>query len=143
MICGTPTPATTRVVQIEPGPIPTFTTSTPTSNKARVPSPVATFPAINVASGNVSRISLILRITPALCPCAVSMTMASAPASSKAFARSNVSEVIPTAAATSKRPCSSFAAFGNSITFSISLMVINPAKRPFSSTSGNFSILCF
>ena len=25
MICGTPTPATTRVVQIEPGPMPTFT----------------------------------------------------------------------------------------------------------------------
>ena len=34
VICGTPTPATTRVVQIEPGPIPTFTTSAPASNKA-------------------------------------------------------------------------------------------------------------
>ena len=27
--CGTPTPATTRVVQIEPGPMPTFTASAP------------------------------------------------------------------------------------------------------------------
>jgi hypothetical protein len=27
--CGNPTPATTRVVQIEPGPIPTFTASAP------------------------------------------------------------------------------------------------------------------
>ena len=27
--CGTPTPATMRVVQIDPGPIPTFTASAP------------------------------------------------------------------------------------------------------------------
>ena len=29
VICGTPAPATTRVVQIEPGPMPTFTASAP------------------------------------------------------------------------------------------------------------------
>ena len=29
LTCGTPTPATTRVVQIEPGPTPTLTASTP------------------------------------------------------------------------------------------------------------------
>ena len=29
LICGTPTPATTRVVQIEPGPMPTLTPSAP------------------------------------------------------------------------------------------------------------------
>ena len=29
VICGTPTPATTRVVQIEPGPMPTLTASAP------------------------------------------------------------------------------------------------------------------
>src|SRR6185312_8531051 len=34
-ICGTPTPATTRVVQIEPGPTPTLTASTPASRSAR------------------------------------------------------------------------------------------------------------
>ena len=81
-------------------------------------------------------------MTPALCPCAVSMTIASTPASNNAFARSKVSEVMPTAAATNNRPCSSFAELGNSITFSISLMVINPDKFPFSSTRGSFSILC-
>ena len=32
--CGTPTPATMRVVQIEPGPIPTFTASAPASISA-------------------------------------------------------------------------------------------------------------
>ena len=36
--CGTPTPATMRVVQIEPGPIPTFTASDPASISARAPS---------------------------------------------------------------------------------------------------------
>mgnify|MGYP003694715607 CR=1 FL=1 len=33
-ICGTPTPATMRVVQIEPGPMPTFTASAPWSASA-------------------------------------------------------------------------------------------------------------
>ena len=36
--CGTPTPATMRVVQIEPGPIPTFTASAPASIRARAAS---------------------------------------------------------------------------------------------------------
>jgi hypothetical protein len=36
--CGTPTPATIRVVQMEPGPMPTFTASAPASISARAPS---------------------------------------------------------------------------------------------------------
>ena len=44
--CGTPTPATIRVVQMLPGPMPTFTASAPASANARAPSAVATFPAI-------------------------------------------------------------------------------------------------
>ena len=43
--CGTPTPATMRVVQIEPGPMPTFTASAPASISALAPSAVATLPA--------------------------------------------------------------------------------------------------
>ena len=35
--CGTPTPATTRVVQIEPGPTPTLTPSAPASTSAWAP----------------------------------------------------------------------------------------------------------
>ena len=35
--CGTPTPATTRVVQIEPGPTPTLTASAPASTSACAP----------------------------------------------------------------------------------------------------------
>src|SRR5438128_1321210 len=34
VICGTPTPVTTRVVQIEPGPTPTLTASAPRSTSA-------------------------------------------------------------------------------------------------------------
>jgi hypothetical protein len=45
VIIGTPMPATTRVVQIDPAPMPTFTASTPRSTKARVASGVATLPA--------------------------------------------------------------------------------------------------
>ena len=37
VICGTPTPATMRVVQIEPGPMPTLTPSAPWSTSALAP----------------------------------------------------------------------------------------------------------
>ena len=43
--CGTPTPATMRVVQIEPGPMPTLMASAPASISALAPSAVATLPA--------------------------------------------------------------------------------------------------
>ena len=43
--CGTPTPATTRVVQIEPGPMPTLIESAPASISALAPSAVAILPA--------------------------------------------------------------------------------------------------
>ena len=36
--CGTPTPATMRVVQMLPGPMPTFTASAPASIRARAAS---------------------------------------------------------------------------------------------------------
>ena len=50
-ICGTPIPATTLVVQIEPGPIPTFTASAPASIRAFAASAVAILPAITCSSG--------------------------------------------------------------------------------------------
>src|SRR6266571_753068 len=51
VIWGIPTPVTTRVVQIEPGPTPTLTASTPRSTSARAPSVVATLPPTSCASG--------------------------------------------------------------------------------------------
>ena len=55
MICGTPTPATTRVVQIEPGPTPTFTASAPASISASAASPVAMLPAIDLELAGEAR----------------------------------------------------------------------------------------
>ena len=46
VICDTPTPVTIRVVQIDPGPTPTFTASTPCSIRSAAASPVAMFPAM-------------------------------------------------------------------------------------------------
>ena len=48
---GTPTPATTRVVQIEPGPTPALMASAPAPMSASAPSPVATLPATSARSG--------------------------------------------------------------------------------------------
>src|SRR6266850_1004750 len=53
--CGTPTPATIRVVQIEPGPTPTLTPDTPALISASVPSAVATLPPISESCGNSRR----------------------------------------------------------------------------------------
>ena len=55
VICGTPMPATTRVVQIEPGPMPTLTASTPAAMRAVVASPVATLPAM-MSTSKLTRI---------------------------------------------------------------------------------------
>src|SRR5699024_6055438 len=51
VICGTPTPATTRVVQIDPGPIPTLTIDAPALISSFVASFVATFPAVMASDG--------------------------------------------------------------------------------------------
>ena len=57
-------PATMRVVQIAPGPIPTFTASAPALIKARVASAVATFPAIIWTFGKCFFIFFTAFITP-------------------------------------------------------------------------------
>ena len=51
LICGTPMPVTIRVVQIEPGPIPTLTPSAPASASASAASPVAMLPPITSTIG--------------------------------------------------------------------------------------------
>ena len=49
--CGTPTPATSLVVQAKPGPMPTLIASAPAAARSRTPSAVATLPAITSACG--------------------------------------------------------------------------------------------
>ena len=55
VIIGTPMPAITRVVQIEPAPMPTFTASTPRAMSASVASAVATLPAMRSTAGKRRR----------------------------------------------------------------------------------------
>ncbi len=55
VIWGSPAPVTTRVVQIEPGPMPTLTASTSLARRSAAPSRVATLPAMSRTSGKVSR----------------------------------------------------------------------------------------
>ncbi len=101
-----------RVVQIDPGPIPTLTPSAPASANAFAAAPVATFPTITCNSGNAAFTSFNLSITPFECPCAVSIVTTSTPAATNAVTRSKVSGVTPTAAPTNNLPCESLAAFG-------------------------------
>ena len=139
--CGTPTPATTRVVQIEPGPTPTFTPSAPAATIASTASPVATLPPMT----STSRLPLIcftMSSTPWLWPWAVSTTSRSTPAATSASARSRASGPTPTAAATRRRPRSSWVASGYSVCFLMSLTVIRPRRAPASSTIGSFSMRC-
>src|SRR2546429_6915189 len=64
--CGTPAPVTTRVVQIDPGPMPTFKPSTPREINSFVPSYVATFPAMSRSEEHTSelqsRLHLVCRL---------------------------------------------------------------------------------
>src|SRR3954465_13060832 len=80
VICGTPTPATTRVVQIEPGPMPTFTASAPASHSAEAASPVQMLPPMTCAVGKFFLAQLTRSSTPCEWPCAVSTTITSTPA---------------------------------------------------------------
>ena len=88
VICAMPAPVTTRVVQIAPGPMPTFTASAPASTTARAPSKVPTFPTTSWASGNLPRSVRAASSTPFEWAWALSTTSASAPAASSAAPRS-------------------------------------------------------
>ena len=126
--CGTPMPATTRVVQMEPGPMPTLMQSAPASMSASAASAVAILPAMSCASGNASFTARQALRMLWEWPCAESSTSASTPTFSKRSARSSTSFVTPMAAAQSSRPCASLAAFGYLTAFSMSLMVIRPLR---------------
>ena len=126
LICGTPTPATTRVVQIEPGPMPTLTPSAPCLTRSSAASAVTMLPPITCMSGYFVLILATVSSTPREWPCEVSTTTTSTPASRSAATRSSVSGAVPTAAPTRRLPTLSLQAFGNSVAFWKSLTVIMP-----------------
>ena len=128
VICGMPAPETTRVVQMEPGPIPTFTAATPAETRSAAPSWVPTLPAITSRSGNRLRTDSTVSITRRVWPCAVSTTTTSTLASTSAAARSRTSGVTPSAAPTRRRPSESLQALGYLICFWMSLTVMRPLR---------------
>ena len=142
VICGAPTPATTRVVQMEPGPTPTLTASAPASTNAAAALRVATLPPMTSTLWPTSPLSLpTMSSTRRLCAWAVSTTSTSTPASASVMARSQASSPTPTAAPTSSRPSLSLVALGCCSVLTKSFTVISPVSRPCPSTMGSFSIL--
>ena len=135
---GTPIPATIRVVQMEPGPIPTLRPSAPWAIKSSAASRVAMLPIHKSASILSLMVSANLT-TFMLWAWAQSIEMMSAPASSNAIALSKSKG--PQAAATKYLPFLSSAALGCWSWFKISLMVRIPTKSPSSLTTGNLSTL--
>ena len=101
---STPIPATSLVVQIEPGPIPTLIMSTPNLIKNFAASGVAIFPAHNAVLLFLNFfIYLIISPTFLVCPCAVSTTIKSTPSLIISFALLNSLSDAPTAAPTFKK----------------------------------------
>jgi hypothetical protein len=78
VICGTPTPATMRVVQIEPGPMPTLTASAPAATRSSAPAGVTMLPAMSCSSGQRALSFATISSTPRQWR-AVSTTIRSAP----------------------------------------------------------------
>ncbi len=66
VIWGTPTPAITRVVQMEPGPMPTFRAEAPASISSRAPSAVTMLPTMMLSFGYFLRNKRRALTTPSL-----------------------------------------------------------------------------
>ena len=118
----------TRVVQILPGPIPTFTVFTPALASSSAARAVTILPATRSMSENLSRILRTASITLRLCPCAESTVITSTPAFIRASTRRIVSSPTPTAAPHRRCPCWSLQAFGWLPILSISLLVMSPTS---------------
>ena len=111
--CGTPTPATIRVVQIDPGPTPIFTASAPASISASVASAVATLPTTSsIPSKRRLQLARHRRARRSSGRARCRAPARPRPPSRSASARSSASGPTPTAAATRSRPWSSFVACG-------------------------------
>ncbi len=145
MICGTPTPATTRVVQIEPGPTPTFTASAPASTSACAPARVATLPAITWTCRS-RRVGLEpahhVEQQPGLAVRGVGHEDVHAGLDQRGGPLPRVAPEPDGRGDPQPARESSLVAFGYCSDFTKSLTVISPRSRPLSSTIGSFSTLC-
>ena len=102
--CGRPTPVIIRVVHIAPGPTPTLTMSAPADTRSATPAAVTTLPATTGTAGFSPRTACSAQIIFSWCPCAVSTTSTSAPASTSSLALAATSPLTPMAAPTRSRP---------------------------------------
>ena len=127
-ICGTPTPATIRVVQIEPGPMPTFIPSAPACARSLTAAGFAMLPT-TTSTFKFALTHFRVSMMPFECPCAESITMTSTSASVRARALSKCPT--PMAAAALRRPSLSLLAFGYSLRFFRSFVVMGdpPSAR--------------
>jgi hypothetical protein len=127
--CGTPEPATIRVIQIEPGTHTHFDRITPASINRFVPSAVATFPpmiwAWENACGYFDHIDLKIANRREQYPQRCSPRLLARAASTRRISLSRT----PTAAPTIKRPRESLVAFGYCVIFIISFKVTSPVPR--------------
>ena len=141
-ICGTPTPATMRVVQMEPGPMPTLMPSTPAFDEI----------ARRVGGGDVAaddlqvaplRLDARDRVEHAL---GVAVRGVDDDHVDAGLAQRRdaleVSCAVPTAAPTRRRPDGSLQARGNSVAFWKSFTVIMPRSSWSPFTTSTFSMRC-
>ena len=137
VICGTPTPLITRVVQIDPGPIPTFTASAPAAIRS-----LAAFAGCHVSRDDVDFPSFLDLLGPSRSRSSNGRGPNRRPGrqllSGSGFAPAP-SRNTPTAAPTRSRPCRSLQAWGNRFIMSMSRIVIIPVRQYVSSTSSSFS----
>ena len=122
--------------------MPTLMPSTPAFTRSRAASLVATLPPMTCRSPHFALMRAIMSSTPLECPCAVSTTTTSTPASRSAATRSSVSCAVPTAAPTRRRPEGSLQARGNSVAFWKSFTVIMPRSSWSLFTTSTFSMRC-
>ena len=143
--CGTPTPATTRVVQIEPGPMPTLTASAPASISACAPSAVATLPAITwVSFDRALDRGDGIEHAPGMAVRGVDDDDVDAGVDQRARrARKPVLADAGGGAARAAGPARPCRRAGWASAFSMSLTVIRPMQRQPSSTTSSFSMRCW
>src|SRR6202453_3345785 len=133
--CGRPTPVIIRVVHIAPGPTPTLTMSAPADTRSATPAAVTTLPATTGTAGSRARTACSAQIIFSWCPCAVSTTSTSAPASSSSLARVATSPLTPSATPTRSRPAESTAGEYR-VARSAPVRVMMPTQRPSGSSTG-------
>ena len=130
-----------RVVQIEPGPIPTLIASAPASTSARAASAVATLPATTWTELDACFTRSTARATSVLWPCAVSMTMQSHPRLHQRLGPGKTRVANGRRGRNPQPPSpNSLVAKGAATDFSMSLTVMSPTQWMSLSTTSSFSM---